>query len=71
MRLSLIGSVMIVLALASLGPAYADAQKTKVSTNYPSCNCRFGYGSSCAPAVSCATEGGRCSGSCTSPPESK
>lgn len=73
MRLSFFGSVMIVLALGGLALSSAAAQNANTNgrNHYSTCNCRFGYGGSCVPAVSCIDEGGRCAGSCVPPPESK
>jgi len=84
MRLSSISFVIIVLGLVGLAPSFAAAQNAnvkghyryhrhhhKMSPGYHACNCHFGYGDSCAVAVACATEGGRCTGSCMLPPQSK
>ena len=62
-------SVVIVLALAGLTPAFVADQNTirESHYHYTACSCHFGYGSACQTAVSCATEGGRCSGSCVPP----
>jgi hypothetical protein len=62
-------SVIIALALAGLTPAFAaDSSSVREARyHYTACNCHFGYGSACQIAISCATEGGRCSGSCTLP----
>lgn len=84
MRLSSICSVIIVLGLIGLAPSLAAAHNAnmkghyryhyhhhKTSSVYRACNCHFGYGDSCAVAIACATEGGRCLGSCVLPPQSE
>ena len=82
MRLSSISFVIIVLGLVGLAPSFAAAQNAnmkghyryhhhKMSPVYRACNCHFDYGDSCSVAVACATEGGRCTGSCVLPPQSK
>jgi hypothetical protein len=73
MRLSFIGSVMIILALAGLAPSSAVAQNdTNGRYLYSKCICRFGYGGNlCVPAVACADEGGRCVRSCGPPRQIK
>jgi hypothetical protein len=78
MRLSIIGSVMIVLASTGLAPSFAAAQNATMRGHYhySSCNCHFGYLSynekgTCEPEVSCYSEGGRCSQSCIAPPSSE
>jgi hypothetical protein len=64
-------SVMIVLALAGSGPAFAVDKTTikEARSIYAHCTCHFGYGNACSPSVTCLTEGGRCSGQCTPPRE--
>jgi hypothetical protein len=60
-----------VLGLAGFAPGYAAAQSTgsvKASYHYDTCSCRFGYGSVCVASVSCASNGGHCSGTCSPPP---
>jgi hypothetical protein len=74
MRVSLISSGMIVLALlATPAPASVRHASRINYTHYSSCSCRFGRpgyvnysDSDCTPQVSCLSEGGRCSGSCPS-----
>jgi hypothetical protein len=73
MRLSIIGSVIIVLASTGLAPSFAAAQNATMRGHYhySSCNCHFGYNynekGACEPEVSCYSEGGRCSQSCIAP----
>ena len=71
MRLILMCSAMIVLALPVLTAFPASAQKAEVKEryHYTTCSCRFGYGGSCVSALACTIEGGRCSGPCTPTPE--
>ena len=78
MRLSIIGSVMIVLASTGLAPSFAGAQNATMRghIHYSSCNCHFGHlsyneKSTCEPEVSCYSEGGRCSQSCIASPSSE
>jgi hypothetical protein len=77
MRLSIIGSVMIVLASTWLAPTFAGAQNATMRghVHYSSCNCHFGYLKSekgaCEAEVSCYSEGGRCSQSCIASPSSE
>jgi hypothetical protein len=80
MRLSFIGSAMIVLALLGLEIDTAAARHaSRISYyRYANCSCRFGrpgyvnYSDrDCTPQVSCLAEGGRCSGSCASQPQSE
>jgi hypothetical protein len=61
--------VMIVLAVVGSAPTLAaDRNAIKEARyTYAHCNCHFGYGNACSPTVTCATEGGRCSGSCVPP----
>jgi hypothetical protein len=59
MRLSLIG--LALMALVNLTPASATAEVGNGRFHYETCSCHFGYGSSPAAAVSCASEGGYCS----------
>lgn len=56
----------IVAALASTGPSLAwSHHETRNSSSYAGCVCHFGYGNDgCSPAVTCASEGGRCSEAC-------
>jgi hypothetical protein len=63
----------IVLAFITLPPSLAAAHSSysQTSPDYSHCNCHFGYGDICVPAVSCASEGGRCSGSCVPSPQSE
>lgn len=63
----------IVLALVGLAPSLAAAHSSYFQTSpvYAHCNCHFGYGDICVPAVSCASEGGRCAGSCVASPQSE
>ena len=60
MRVLLVGSVMMVIALAGLVPSPAVAQ----NPHYSKCLCHYGYGNVCSVAVSCADRGGRCRGPC-------
>jgi hypothetical protein len=60
MRLSFIGPIMIVLALAGLAPSSAAAQHGR----YSRCLCHYGYGNVCSVVVSCYDRGGRCRGPC-------
>jgi hypothetical protein len=60
MRLSFVGFVMIVLALAGLAPSSVAAQNAR----YSRCICHYGYGDVCSVAVSCYDRGGRCRGRC-------
>jgi hypothetical protein len=73
MRLSLICSIMAVLALVALAPSSATAETGNMTGryHYAACSCQFGYpGRACVPAVACGAEGGRCSGTCVpQPPE--
>jgi hypothetical protein len=65
MRLSSVGSV--VLVLAGLTPALAAPQNATMRGHprYATCSCHFGYGGgACVAEVACAAEGGRCSASC-------
>jgi hypothetical protein len=63
MRLSVVLLGGLLIGIGNLHPAaarnvnYSDAP-------YTACSCHFGYGNVCSPAVSCLSEGGRCSGSC-------
>jgi hypothetical protein len=62
--------VTAVLALTVLPSLSAMARNaTHVEPRYAGCYCYFGYVDGenkpeCAPATSCANEGGRCRGSC-------
>jgi hypothetical protein len=60
MRLSIVGPVIIVLALAGLASSSAAAQNSR----YSRCLCHYGYGNVCSVAVSCYDRGGRCMGPC-------
>jgi hypothetical protein len=64
---------MIVLGAAGLVPSSAASQSVNTESryHYATCSCHFGYGSACVPAVSCLSEGGRCSASCTQPRQSE
>jgi hypothetical protein len=45
---------------------------SRARATYASCNCSFGNTDrTCAPVVSCNTEGGRCRGSCPAQPVSR
>jgi hypothetical protein len=74
MRLSFIGSFMIILAVVGVTPSFAAAHHYhhhKRTLIYGYCSCSFnGVNRECAVAVSCRSEGGRCLGSCV-PPQSK
>src|SRR4029079_13894768 len=62
MRLVIVGWTLVCLGLA-IEPA--AAQKSYSRRGYSSCYCDYGYpGTNCVPAVSCATEGGRCRKPC-------
>jgi hypothetical protein len=73
MRLSIIGSLTIVLASIGSATSFAAAQNATMRGHYhySSCNCHFGYNNNeigpCEPEVSCYSEGGRCSQSCIAP----
>jgi len=73
MRLSLIGFVVVVLAIADLARSSAAAQGTHSRVDYgPSCVCEFGYGgNACATAIACGVEGGHCSKPCTPPQDNQ
>jgi hypothetical protein len=65
MRLSLIVSVLTVLAFAGLAAAPASAEIGRTtSRQYPDCQCQFGFDGGCMPKVSCATTGGHCTKGC-------
>jgi len=67
MRSSSMCSIMSGLALMglALSSAAADSVRGQYTPRYSACICQFGYGSGeCVPAVSCLSEGGRCSQSC-------
>jgi hypothetical protein len=65
MRLSLIVSVLTVLAFAGLAAAPASAEIGRTTSHlYPDCQCQFGFDGGCMPKVSCATTGGHCTKAC-------
>jgi hypothetical protein len=70
MRLRRIIFVMVALAMAVLPSFSAMARNaTYVEPRYAGCYCNFGYlggdnKAECVPATACASEGGRCRGSC-------
>jgi hypothetical protein len=63
---------LIVLTLASVYPASAASNISRVGRNYyETCSCHFGYpGGACVPQVACLSEGGRCEATCKSSPQS-
>jgi len=63
-------TVVVIALLAGFLPSLAAAQSTKSAGRYPTCSCRFGYGSVCIADTSCDSGGGHCAGSCTPPPYS-
>lgn len=71
MRPSLMGSIIGTLIVLGLGlsPATArSATQLEEHNSYAGCFCSFGYGTnSCSDAVSCQSEGGRCTRACTIP----
>jgi len=65
MRLSLIVSVLTVLAFAGLAAAPASAEIGRVtSRQYADCQCQFGFDGGCMPKVSCTSTGGHCAKAC-------
>jgi hypothetical protein len=73
MRLLFVGSAFIALALLVALASASARDGSRIDQRYESCSCRFGrpgyvnYSDrDCTPQVSCLSEGGRCSGSCTS-----
>jgi hypothetical protein len=65
MRLSFVGSVVIVLAALTAALAAPQNASTRGHYHYATCSCYFGYGGgACVADVACASEGGRCSAWC-------
>lgn len=70
MRISLIGSVTIVLAVLGLGVSSAAARvatQLEEHNSYSGCYCQFGYGGNCGDSVECSSQGGRCIRACVIP----
>jgi hypothetical protein len=72
MRPSVIGSITGTLIGLGLGLSCAagrEATPLEEHNSYTGCICNFGYGpNSCSDAVSCESEGGRCTRACRIPP---
>lgn len=73
MRFSLVGFVIVVLAVVDLARSAAAAQVTHSKIDYgPSCTCEFGYGgNACVTAIACGIEGGHCTKSCIPPQDNQ
>jgi hypothetical protein len=70
MRISIIGSAIIGLVFAGVTLSSATAGDATMKGKYSACICHFGYGGNrCDTTVSCYTEGGRCTRSCSAQSE--
>lgn len=61
---------LVAITLNCVGPAFASPRSHDIeaSYRYSGCICHFGYGGDfCNEAVSCGSEGGRCTEPCDLP----
>lgn len=63
-------TIMLVLVMLGTGATSSlarTATQREEHFHYSGCICHFGYGSSCADSVACASEGGKCLRACVLP----
>ena len=61
-------AMAFILGLSPVIPHSASAKSLMNKHPYGTCLCHFGYGNVCQTSVACDSEGGRCAGTCSPPP---